>query len=139
MVMAWLLDTNAWITFLKPGQPSGKAITDRLAELQENEILLCSVVKAELWHGAEKYANREARLARLTEIFERYVSLPFDDLAAQHYATIRHDLESRGLVIGPNDLQIAAICVARGLTLVSSNTTEFNRVTGLRVEDWNRT
>lgn len=139
MVMAWLLDTNAWIRFLKPGQPSGKAIADRLAGLRENEILLCSVVKAELWHGAEKYANRETRLARLAEIFGRYASVPFDDVAAQHYATIRHDLETRGLVIGPNDLKIAAICVARGLTLVSSNSNEFSRVTGLRVEDWNQT
>ena len=82
--MAWLLDTNAWISFLKPGQPSGAAIAARLATLQESEILLCSVVKAELWHGAEKYANREARLAKLAELFSRYVSLPFDDAAARH-------------------------------------------------------
>jgi hypothetical protein len=47
---------------------------DRLAALQEADMLLCSVVKAGLWHGAEKYSNREARLAKLTEIFARYVS-----------------------------------------------------------------
>ena len=110
--MAWLLDTNAWISFLKPGQPAGKAIADKLAAVQGNEILLCSVVKAELWHGAEKYANRDIRLARLAEIFARYVSLPFDDTAARQYAAIRHDLETQGGIIGPNDLKIAAICVA---------------------------
>jgi tRNA(fMet)-specific endonuclease VapC len=85
--MAWLLDTNAWISFLKPGQPTGIAIAGRLAALQDNEIFLCSVVKAELWHGAEKYANREARVARLAEIFDRYISLPFDDAAARHYGS----------------------------------------------------
>ena len=137
--MAWLLDTNAWISFLKPGQPAGKAIADRLAALQEGEILLSSVVKAELWHGAEKHTNREARLAKLTEIFDRYVSLPFDDAAARHYGTIRHDLEMRGEVIGPNDLKIAATCLARGLTLVTANANEFGRVAGLKVEDWTKT
>ena len=101
--MASLLDTSAWINFLKPGHADGKAIADRLAALQETEILLCSVVKAELWHGAEKYAGRETRLARLAEIFDRYVSLPFDDAAARHYGSIRHELETRGQVIGPND------------------------------------
>jgi len=120
---------------LKPGQASGKAIGEKLAALQESDVLLCSVVKAELWHGAEKYGNREARLAKLAEIFARYLSLPFDDAAARHYATVRHDLETRGEVIGPNDLKIAAICLARGLTLVSSNH-EFSRVAGLKVEDW---
>ena len=136
--MAWLLDTNAWINFLKPGNVGSKAIADRLASLQENEVLLCSVVKAELWHGAEKYANREARLAKLAEIFARYLSLPFDDVAARHYAIIRHQLESRAQIIGPNDLKIAAICLAHGLTLVSANTNEFNRIEGLRVENWTK-
>jgi tRNA(fMet)-specific endonuclease VapC len=94
------------------------------------------VVKAELWHGAEKYSLREVRLARLAEVFGRYRSLPFDDAAARHYALIRHELESRGLLIGPSDLKIAAICLTHGLTLVSSNTEEFNRVPGLKVENW---
>jgi tRNA(fMet)-specific endonuclease VapC len=136
--MAWLLDTNAWISFLKPYQRAGKAIADRLANLQESEILLCSIVKAELWHGAEKYGNREARLAKLAEIFGRYVSLPFDDTAARHYARVRHDLEARAQVIGPNDLKVAAICLAHGLTLVTSNTNEFDRVAELKVEDWTK-
>ncbi len=136
--MAWLLDTNAWISFLKPGQPAGKAIADRLAALQESEILLCSLVKAELWHGAEKFGNRESRLAKLAEVFARYNSLPFDDAAARHYAAVRHDLETRGQVIGPNDLKIAAICLAHGLTLVSNNTSEFSRVAGLKAEDWTK-
>jgi tRNA(fMet)-specific endonuclease VapC len=74
----------------------------------------------------------------LAEVFGRYRSLPFDDAAARHYAVIRHELESRDLLIGPNDLKIAAICLAHGLTLVSSNTKEFSRVSGLKVEDWGK-
>ncbi len=133
--MAWLLDTNAWILHLKnPGGP----IELRLSRLTPSDILLCSVVKAELWHGAHRYERRERRLLALQNLFQRFVSLPFDDAAAWHYGSIRHDLETRAQVIGPNDLKIAAICLAHGLTLVSSNTDEFNRVVGLKVEDWTK-
>src|SRR5690242_13771039 len=107
--MAWLLDTNAWIYHLKnPGGP----IEQRLNRLSPSDILFCSVVKAELWRGAHKYERRERRLIALENLFQPFVSLPFDDAAARHYGAIRHDLETRAQVIGPNDLKIAAICVA---------------------------
>ncbi len=133
--MPWLLDTNAWITLLKA---SSRELVDRLSQRQDGEVLLCSVVKAELWHGAYKYGNREVRLARLQELFARHRSLPFDDEAAWHYAEIRHDLETSGQVIGPNDLKIAAICRANQVPLVTANTNEFERVPGLVVEDWTK-
>ena len=100
--------------------------------------MLCSVVKAELWHGAHKYGNRESRLAQLEELFSRHGSLPFDDDAAWHYAEIRHDLETKGQVIGPNDLKIAAICRANQVRLVTANTKEFERVPDLVLEDWSK-
>ena len=93
-------------------------------------------MKAELWHGAHKYGNRNARLSRLQQLFSRHHSLPFDDDAACHYSDIRHGLETHGQVIGPNDLKIAAICRAHQLRLVTSNVGEFRRVPGLDVEDW---
>ena len=98
-------------------------------------IFLCAVVKAELWHGADKYGNRERRHRALDILFAPFVSLPFDDAAARHYAEIRHALEVQGQVIGPNDLKIAAIARTHGLTLVTADR-EFNRVPGLSVEDW---
>jgi tRNA(fMet)-specific endonuclease VapC len=133
MVMRWLLDTNTWIAFLKPG---GRSVLERLETCADGDVVLCSVVKAELWHGAYKYTNREVRLARLDELFARHVSLPFDDAAARHYASIRHHLEVIGAVIGPNDLKIAAICLAHGLRLVTANAREFSRVAGLETDDW---
>ena len=92
-------------------------------------------VKAELWHGAEKYGNRERRRRALDMLFAPFVSLPFDDEAAGHYAKIRHELELQGRAIGPNDLKIAAIARAHALTLVSADP-EFSRAPGLKVEDW---
>ena len=62
--------------------------------------------------------------------------LPFDEVAAQKYGEIRADLARQGLMIGPNDLQIAAIAVVHGVTLVTHNTREFSRVAGLLLDDW---
>jgi tRNA(fMet)-specific endonuclease VapC len=62
--------------------------------------------------------------------------VPFDDRAGEEYAKVRADLAAKGTPIGPNDLLIAAIALANGLTLVTHNTTEFSRVLGLRLEDW---
>ena len=114
--MRYLLDTNIWIFYLKNlSSPVGV----RLRKTYVHEIAVCSVVRAEL----------------LERTLSPFTSLPFDDAAAGHYAIIRDDLESRGVTIGPNDLMIAAIAAAHQLTLVSNNR-EFNRVGGIRVEDW---
>jgi tRNA(fMet)-specific endonuclease VapC len=130
--MAFLPDTNLWISLLK--DPGGK-LGARVRLQPVADILLCAVVKAELWHGAEKYGNRERRRRALDRLFAPFASLPFDDAAARHYAEIRHQLEVQGRVLGPNDLKIAAIARTHGLTLVSADQ-EFKRVPGLSVEDW---
>ncbi len=62
--------------------------------------------------------------------------VPFDEVDTTFYATIRHDLELQGQVIGPYDLQIAAICARYGFGLVTNNVSEFSRVSGLTVQDW---
>ena len=131
--MAWLLDTNAWIDYLR--NPASE-VRRRLAERRPEEILTCSVVRAELLHGAMKYGVPERRLAIVRETLGPYRSLPFDDAAAEHYARIRHDLEKAGERIGPHDLLIAAICLAHGCALVTANRAEFQRVKGLDVENW---
>lgn len=98
--------------------------------------MLCSVVKAELFVGVAKNENPQARLKKIKPFLDRFSSLPFDDAAAASYATIRANLENRGLPIGPNDLQIAAIAAANQLVLVTHNVREFSRVNGLEIEDW---
>lgn len=99
-------------------------------------VVLCSVVVAELLFGALRSRDTARNLAEVQKFISGFVSLPFDDRAASEYARIRADLTARGMVIGPNDLMIAAIAVPNGLTLVTHHTAEFSRVTGLRLEDW---
>lgn len=69
-------------------------------------------------------------------IFNRHASVPFDDESAAIAGPLRKKLESHGKVIGPHDLQIAAIALQHEWTLVTSNTDELSRVEGLKIEDW---
>lgn len=129
----YLLDTNACIRLLNGRAPN---VAHRMQRHRPADIALCSVVKAELIHGAYR-SNRTAENLRLLErFFAPFNSLPFDDECATAYGRIRADLERAGMVIGPNDLLIAAIAVANGLTLVTANTREFERVIGLGIENW---
>lgn len=133
MVMAWLLDTNHWIVLLK-----GRCapLADRLRCINPDHVWLCSIVKEELLHGALKYEDSSVRMRRLQPVFARHPSAPYDDAAAESAARIRHGLEVKGLVIGPRDTQIAGLALSRDWTIVTSNTKEFSRIEGLKLEDW---
>lgn len=131
--MRYLVDTNTCIGVLTNRVP---ALVERWKRARPNQVRLCSVVKAELLYGAEKSARRELVKQQLTVFFARFKSMPFDDPAADVYGRLRTALEKSGQPIGPNDLLIAAIAVAGGLTVVTHNVGEFSRVPGLLVEDW---
>jgi tRNA(fMet)-specific endonuclease VapC len=101
-----------------------------------NDVVTCSIVLSELLHGAEKYGDRNKRIATVRALLSPFQCVPFDDGDALQYARIRHSLELNGQVIGPYDLQIAAICLRHSFVLVTSNVSEFGRVSGLKIEDW---
>lgn len=83
--------------------------------LRKEDVALCQIVKAELYYGAYKSLRREENLALLVKFFSLFVSLPFDDAAAETYGRLRAELTRRGTPIGPNDLIIAAIAITAGL------------------------
>ena len=112
MVTQYLLDTNAWTHYLKDPKSS---IRGRLATISPRQVVTCSVVLSELLHGAEKYGNRIQRVDIIKSLLAPFSCLPFDEVDANVYASIRHDLELKGQVIGPYDLQIASICLRHGL------------------------
>lgn len=132
--MSYLLDSNVWIGLLRQ---SSAVLADRFRAMAPTaDIRICSVVVAELWYGCARSAEPADNRAAVTALTAPFPSFPYDDAAADHFATLRRRLESLGQVIGPFDLQIAAIALAHGCTLVTHNTSEFNRVPGLLVEDW---
>lgn len=131
--MTYLLDTNTGIRYLNGRSPQVKA---RLQSLRPEDIVLCSVVKAELNYGAARSRDPERTMARMAEFEAPFTSLPFDDSCVDAYGQIRSELEKAGTPIGPNDLMIAAIALTHNLTLVTHNTREFQRVARLSLADW---
>ena len=129
----FLLDSNVWITFSrKPHSP----VIARLQARVPADIRVCSVVVAELYYGCLRSSKPADNRTKIDALIAPYSSLPFDDTAADRFATLRRHLETLGTPIGPYDLQIAAIALVHGCTMVTHNTAEFSRVPGLLLEDW---
>ena len=131
--MKYLLDTNACIGYLN-GRAVG--VRQRLETLPPADVFVCSVVKAELFYGAMESTHPANTFARQIAFLKPFDSLPFDDAAAEEYGRLRAYLEKQGNLIGPNDLLIAAIALSQGVTLVTHNANEFQRVPNLTFEDW---
>lgn len=111
-------------------------LKQKLESTTIKDIAVCSIVKAELFYGAMKSANPQRNLTLQQQFLAQFRSLPFDDLAATTFGTIRSQLEALGTPIGAYDLQIAAIALTNNLTLVTHNTREFQRINNLLIEDW---
>ena len=131
--MKYILDTNICIGIINGKDPS---LRDKIRSVQKNDIVICSVIKAELIYGAKKSQQRIKNEQRLTVFFSEIRSLSFDDGSADYYGTLRVLLEQSGTVIGANDLLIGAIAQQHQLTLVTRNHREFARIPSLNIEVW---
>jgi tRNA(fMet)-specific endonuclease VapC len=131
----FILDTNICI-YIRSNRPLH--IRARFERLEPGEAALSVITYGELLYGAEKSTDRAVAMKRLEELAAAIPVLSLPDSAAQHYGELRAHLESRGHMIGNNDLWIAAHVRAAGHTLVTNNEREFQRVPGLKVENWAR-
>ena len=131
-MLRYLLDTNICIYVIKR-RP--ELVLDRFNE-NAPHLAISSITLAELLHGAEKSSQPQRTLAVVEDFCSRLDVLDYGAKAAQHYGQIRASLEQRGTPIGVNDLHIAAHARSEGLTLVSNNLREFERVDGLLYENW---
>lgn len=127
-----LLDTNICISILNGRD---KAVARRFRD-EEDDIVLCSIVKGELLFGARASGRVAENLRSLTKLFELLPSLPFDDDAASKYGELRAELRRQGTPIGPNDMLIAAIALVHRATVITRNVKEFERVPELAVVRW---
>jgi tRNA(fMet)-specific endonuclease VapC len=131
-VLRYLLDTNICIYVIK------RRPVLALDRFNENaaHLAISSITLAELLHGAEKSSQPQRTLVVVEDFCSRLDVLDYGAKAAQHYGQIRASLDQRGTPIGVNDLHIAAHARSEGLTLVSNNLREFERVDGLLYENW---
>ena len=131
--MRYMLDTNICI-FLIKHKPEN--VIQRFLELDIEDVCISAITYAELEHGVEKSQAKEKNRLALTLFVSGIQIMPFDDVSAQVYGSVKADLQKKGTPIGPLDTQIASHAKALGMTLVTNNTREFCRVEGLTVEDW---
>ena len=131
-MLRYLLDTNLCIRVLRD-RPA--AVRQRF-NLEADGLSISSIVLTELLHGAAKSARPVENRNEVEKFAARLDVLPFDARAADHAADIRANLERRGQTIGAYDLLIAGHARSLGLVVVTGNLAEFERVEGLRCEDW---
>jgi tRNA(fMet)-specific endonuclease VapC len=128
----YMLDTNIVSDLVR--SPQGR-VFDRIAALGSDGMCISIITAAELRYGCAKKQSPRL-LAQVEAILGSLDILPLDVPADAGYAGIRAELEAAGTPIGPNDLLIAAHACATGATLVTANASAFERVQGLRVENW---
>lgn len=131
-MLRYLLDTNLCIRVLRDRPPAAR---ERF-NLEADSLCISTIVLTELLHGAAKSSRPEHNRREVERFAARLDVLAFDEAAADHAADIRAALERRGQPIGGYDLLIAGHARSRGLTVVTGNLAEFERVDGLRCEDW---
>lgn len=133
MMPRYMLDTDTCSYIMKRSQP---LVLKRLQAVDVEDVCMSVITKAELLYGVEVSPRRAQDAAALAAFMPYVEAIDFSDDAALHYAEIRANLKRRGALIGANDLLIAAHARARGLTLVTNNTAEFERVGDLAIENW---
>jgi tRNA(fMet)-specific endonuclease VapC len=129
----YLLDTNTCIYIInkRPSQ-----IVQKVKLYKPHEIKISTVSLAELEYGASKSKYCEQNRIAILNFVSSFDLIPFDDLDAEIYGQIRADLEKKGQVIGPYDMQIAAQAIQKDFTLVTNNVKEFRRIENLKYENW---
>jgi tRNA(fMet)-specific endonuclease VapC len=131
-MLKYMLDTNIVIYVIK------RRPEELLEKFNAHAGHMCisSITLAELMHGVEKSSLPERNRRNVEDFVSRMDVLNYDDAAAAHYGDVRADLERKGTIIGINDIHIAGHARSQGLILVTNNIKEFERVEGLRIENW---
>ena len=129
----YLLDSNICIYIINQ---SPKQVVNHIKKLKVHQIKLSSISLAELEYGVSKSRNREKNRNALINFASAFDIVEFNDNDAEIYGLIRAELEQKGQVIGPYDMQIAAQALTRDLILVTNNTAEYARIPKLKLENW---
>lgn len=131
--MKYMLDTNICIYVIKK-RP--EQVLKRFMKHDPGDLCISAITLAELEYGIENSSMPERNRFALALFLSGIQILPFCCDAAEEYGKIRAELQRRGTPVGANDMLIAAHAKAKGLTVVTNNTKEFDRIDGLRVENW---
>lgn len=131
--MIYMLDTNICIYIMKK---KPEKVLQRFKEEMDRGICISSITLAELEYGVQHSTDPARNEQALIRFLAPLSIVPFEGNAASEYGKIRAGLQSKGTPIGPLDMLIAAHARAEEMVLVTNNVREFERVPGLRLENW---
>jgi len=132
-MLHYILDTNICIYITKQRPPE---VLEKFSSLKVGSVGMSLITYGELLYGTYRSKNAEKAQDVLDELISIIPIIPIEEAVAQHYAEIRANLSAQGMIIGNNDLWIAAHARSLNKTLVTNNLKEFNRVQGLMLENW---
>ena len=132
-MIKYMLDTNICIYIIKQ-KPQN--IIESFRQVQVAEIGISTITLSELEYGVMKSAKPEQNKIALAQFVAPIEISAYDDVAAQHYGSIRAHLERQRTPIGSLDILIAAHALSMGSVLITNNESEFKRVPNLRIENW---
>ena len=135
MVIRYMLDTDACIALIKH-RPEG--MRSRLIHLSPDEVGISSIVTAELWFGVSHSQKKRRNKEALNDFLNYITVMDLPGAAAPLYGNILSILQKKGTPIGAMDLLIAAHALFLEAVLVTNNIREFERVPGLRIENWEK-
>ena len=131
--MKYMLDTNVCIDYMR-GTDQG--IKNRLLACKEDELCISSITLSELLYGVNRSSNPVKNRNALYKMLVKIEVIDYGTEASEFYGIIRNELVRRGMVIGALDMLIAAHAMSNKLVLITHNTAEFGRISGLEIEDW---
>ena len=131
--MKYMLDTNVCIDYMR-GTDQG--IKNRLLACKEDELCISSITLSELLYGVNRSSNPVKNRNALYKLLVKIEVIDYGTEASEFYGIIRNELVRRGMVIGAMDMLIAAHAMSNKLVLITHNTAEFGRISGLEIEDW---
>ena len=133
--MKYLVDTNILIFLCNS---KSKKLEAKFKKHHPEEFFVSSITVGELIYGVNKSQQKRKNLEAIIKILSPFKVIDFDSRDAWEYGEIRANLESKGKSIGGNDIMIAAQVKRRGLIMLTNNTKEYKRVSGIKVEDWTK-
>jgi len=132
-VIEYLLDTNICIYLIKKHPPE---VFKRFQQIQLKQLHIPTITVFELYYGIQKNNSHKRNLSALEGFIAPLTVVDFNLEAAKQAANIRDSLQKKGTPIGPYDIQIAAIALSLNMVLLTNNTSEFERVKNLKIENW---
>jgi tRNA(fMet)-specific endonuclease VapC len=129
--MNFLLDTDTCSAHMRrPGRLAHRFIQ------YTGQLAIPTIVLGELYAGAYKHPNTARLLTLISDLLQEVIVLDFDAVCAEQFGQVRGTLLQKGISVSRVDLMIASVALVYNLTLVTHNTADYQRIPGLRLDDW---